>query len=106
MPWPPRGHGCRPSSAKGPASLEAASTSTWPYAPPWGFAPEDIGVPVCIFQGGADELVPASWGATLADRIPGAGLVAFPGEGHFIALTRSKEILDYLAKGDQEPAGS
>ena len=73
---------------------------------PWGFAPEDIGVPVYIFQGGADELVPASWGATLADRIPGAGLMAFPGEGHFIALTRSKEILDFLAKGDQQPAGS
>ncbi len=73
---------------------------------PWGFVPEDIRVPVCIFQGGADELVPASWAEKLADRIPGAALVAFPGEGHFIALTRSKEVLDYLANGDQQPAGT
>ena len=31
---------------------------------PWGFAPEDIAVPVHVFQGAADELVPEAWGAS------------------------------------------
>jgi pimeloyl-ACP methyl ester carboxylesterase len=66
---------------------------------PWGFVPEDIAVPVRVFQGDADALVPAAWGKVLVDRIPGATLTIYPDEGHFIALTRSKEVLMYLADG-------
>lgn len=69
---------------------------------PWGFAPEDVGVPVAVFQGGADVLVPPAWGQVLADRIPRATLRSVPGGGHFIALTRSTDILRYLA-GSAEP---
>lgn len=69
---------------------------------PWGFTPEEIVVPVHVFQGGADTLVPAEWGRTLARRIPGADLTLYPGEGHFIALTRRRDVLEYLA----EPARS
>jgi pimeloyl-ACP methyl ester carboxylesterase len=64
---------------------------------PWGFAPEDVTVPVHVFQGAADLLVPEAWGRTLAARIPGAALTSYPGEGHFIALTRRREVLGYLA---------
>ena len=64
---------------------------------PWGFEPEDVAVPVRVFQGDADALVPAAWGKVLADRIPGATLTIYPDEGHFIALTRSREVLTYLA---------
>ena len=70
---------------------------------PWGFAPEDVSVPVRIFQGGADHLVPEAWGRALADRIPGASLTIFPGEGHFIALTRIDEVLEYLVVGSGQP---
>ena len=66
---------------------------------PWGFSPEEITVPVRIFQGDADSLVPPSWAKTLADRIPSADLTLYPGEGHFIALTRSDDVLEYLADG-------
>jgi pimeloyl-ACP methyl ester carboxylesterase len=66
---------------------------------PWGFVPEDIAVPVRVFQGDADALVPAAWSKVLADRIPGATLTIYPDEGHFIALTRSNEVLVYLATG-------
>ena len=66
---------------------------------PWGFAPEDVGVPVRVLQGEADALVRAAWAKTLAGRIPGAGLTIYPDGGHFIALTRSREILTYLAAG-------
>ena len=66
---------------------------------PWGFVPEDIAVPVRVFQGDADALVPSAWGKVLADRIPGATLRIYPDEGHFIALTRSRDVLGYLADG-------
>ena len=63
---------------------------------PWGFAPEDIAVPVHVFQGGADALVPEAWGRELARRIPGATITCYPGEGHFIALTRRRDVLESL----------
>ena len=64
---------------------------------PWGFAPEDVSIPVQVFQGEADALVPAAWGRELARRIPGARITCYPGGGHFIALTRRREVLEYLA---------
>jgi pimeloyl-ACP methyl ester carboxylesterase len=64
---------------------------------PWGFAPEDVTVPVRVFQGTADALVPEAWGRALAARIPGATITCYSGEGHFIALTRRRDVLDYLA---------
>jgi pimeloyl-ACP methyl ester carboxylesterase len=63
---------------------------------PWGFLPEEVPVPVRIFQGSADVLVPESWGHELARRIPGAEITVFPNEGHFIAVTRRREVLEYL----------
>lgn len=63
---------------------------------PWGFRPEEVTVPVRVFQGGADALVPESWGHELARRIPGAAISSYPDEGHFIALTRSRDVLEYL----------
>lgn len=65
---------------------------------PWGFDPEEVAVPVRIFQGDADTLVPAQWGEVLANRIPGATLTVYPGGGHFICLTQRVEILTYLAQ--------
>jgi len=63
---------------------------------PWGFAPEDVTIPVRVFQGAADALVPEAWGRKLARRIPGADITCYPDEGHFIALTRRREVLEYL----------
>jgi pimeloyl-ACP methyl ester carboxylesterase len=64
---------------------------------PWGFAPEDLSIPVRIFQGADDTVVPEAWGRMLADRIPGATLTLYPGEGHFISLTRRRDVLEWLA---------
>ena len=72
---------------------------------PWGFAPEDLSATIRIFQGTADTLVPEAWGRMLAGRIPGAALTLYPGEGHFIALTRRDEVLRWLAS-QSRPAGS
>jgi pimeloyl-ACP methyl ester carboxylesterase len=67
------------------------------FVAPWGFDPGDLSTPVQIYQGSDDTLVPESWGRQLAQRIPGASLVVFPGEGHFIALTRRREVMQWLA---------
>jgi pimeloyl-ACP methyl ester carboxylesterase len=63
---------------------------------PWEFDPEDVTVPVRIFQGSADALVPEAWGDELARRIPGATITRYPDEGHFIAFTRRRDVLEYL----------
>ena len=70
---------------------------------PWGFAPEDLSATIRIFQGTADTLVPEAWGRMLADRIPDAALTLYPGEGHFIALTRRAEVLRWLAERHPAP---
>jgi len=67
------------------------------FARPWGFALADLAVPVSIWQGGADLMVPAAHGAWLADRIPGATAHLLPLEGHVsIVVGRIDEILAAL----------
>ena len=69
-----------------------------------GFAPENVTASVHVFQGTADTMVPEAWGQALALRIPGAALTLYPGEGHFIALTRRREVLEWLVgRPDEDP---
>ncbi len=67
------------------------------FADPWGFLPEDVTIPVRMYQGTADTLVPEEWGELLARRTPNGSLVLYPDEGHFIALTRRQDALEWLA---------
>lgn len=67
------------------------------FVAPWGFAPEDVAVPVDIWQGSADTLVPEAWAHELAARIPDAELHLLEGEGHMIGLTRRADVLAALA---------
>lgn len=62
---------------------------------PWGFAPEDLTVPVDVWAGTDDELVDASWPPRLAKRIPGATLNIRDG-GHFMAHLHYREIFEAL----------
>ena len=55
---------------------------------PWGFDLEDIAVPVGVWQGDDDSMVPLSDAELLAERIPRAELVICEGEGH-ISLQRN-----------------
>ncbi len=77
-------------------------------AAPWGFRPEDIRTPVHVYQGTADALVPEEWGRNLAERLPDASLTVYPDEGHFIALTRREDVLNWLAgaNGSANTAGA
>jgi pimeloyl-ACP methyl ester carboxylesterase len=66
----------------------------------WGFSLGQIQVPVTVWQGDDDRMVPASHGAWLAEHVPGARAELRPGEGHIsIAVDRYGEILDDLLAG-------
>jgi pimeloyl-ACP methyl ester carboxylesterase len=67
------------------------------WARPWGFAPGDVAVPVTIWQGDADHLVPPRWADALAGQIPDARLARRAGAGHFLAYTHPDELLRALA---------
>jgi pimeloyl-ACP methyl ester carboxylesterase len=66
---------------------------------PWGFDPGDLTVPVHVFQGADDRLVPLSWGTRLAARVPGSVLTEVPAEGHFLAVGRFDAILGAARRG-------
>ncbi len=66
------------------------------WARPWGFAPEELTVPVDVWAGTRDQLVNISWPHQLASRIPNATLNIRDG-GHFMAHLHYREIFDALA---------
>jgi pimeloyl-ACP methyl ester carboxylesterase len=68
------------------------------FVKPWGFAVEEIAVPVHLWQGDKDLMVPFEHGRWLADRVPRGVAHLLPGEGHIsIVLNHIDAILDELA---------
>ncbi len=59
----------------------------------WGFRLADITVPVSVWQGEQDRMVPFAHGRYLADAIPGARAHLYPGEGHISLASQAKLIL-------------
>lgn len=64
------------------------------FMQPWHFSLRDVTVPVTIWHGGADRLVPFHHGRYMAELIPSADLVTVPGEGHFAGFVRVEAVLD------------
>jgi pimeloyl-ACP methyl ester carboxylesterase len=64
------------------------------FASDWGFAIQDIRVPVHFFQGSEDRNVPAQHAALMAGMVPGAVLHRYAGEGHFLVVPRLREIME------------
>ena len=56
------------------------------YASPWGFDPGRLRVPVRLWHGEADTIVPPEIGRALAARIPACDARFVAGEGHFSAI--------------------
>ncbi|MEP7378111.1 MAG: alpha/beta hydrolase, partial [Chloroflexota bacterium] len=74
------------------------------FVQPWGFSLESIQVPVHIWQGEHDRLVPWSHGQWLAEHIPGARFNLAKGEGHFsLGVANRDQILDALIDSQQHP---
>jgi pimeloyl-ACP methyl ester carboxylesterase len=95
--------------AKG--SREAIASGIWGWhddvrseARDWGFDLRGIRIPVSIWHGVDDPLVPVAHGRWLADNVPGARAHILEGEGHLsIAANRLDEVMDELieaASGD------
>lgn len=70
------------------------------FTRPWGFDPADITIPVQIWHGELDVLVPVAHSVWLADRIPGATLTRDPGAGHLGALDAHPAVLAWLLGQD------
>jgi len=66
------------------------------FGRPWGFSLADIRVPIHLWYGDADTIVPVRHGEHLAQRIPGAKLRVRSQEGHLGGLGASQEIFDVL----------
>jgi pimeloyl-ACP methyl ester carboxylesterase len=63
---------------------------------PWGFSVRDITVPVSVWQGREDRMVPFAQAEWLAAHVAGARVHLVEGEGHLSLLNRMDVILDDL----------
>jgi len=67
------------------------------FTRPWGFRVEDITVPVDVWQGDDDDIVPPSHGRYLAAAIPGATLHLVPSQAHLsLPIACYRDILAAL----------
>jgi pimeloyl-ACP methyl ester carboxylesterase len=65
-------------------------------ARPWTFRPEEIRVPVRLWHGDADAVVPVAMGRHLAAAIPGCRAEFIPGAGHYLVFDRIGPFLDAM----------
>ncbi|HRD64505.1 MAG TPA: alpha/beta hydrolase, partial [Nocardioides sp.] len=65
---------------------------------PWGFDVGAITVPVAIYQGRQDAMVPFAHGEWLAAHVPGAEAHLTDDDGHLTLVTRLPEILADLKR--------
>lgn len=69
------------------------------FVQPWGFELEEIKVPVFLYQGSEDKMVPTGHGKWLAEHLPQERLQwkFLEGEGHIsIFIGREQEMVDEL----------
>jgi pimeloyl-ACP methyl ester carboxylesterase len=101
-----------PSVNRGAADTlrEALRPGAWGYmqdirvlARPWGFALEEIRVPVHLWHGDEDSVIPLHHGRYLASVIPGATLRICPGEAHMLMWNHLAEILMEAAGMPPQP---
>ena len=67
------------------------------FTVPWGFDLAELAVPVFLWQGSADLMVPFAHGQWLAEHVPGVVAHLEQGEGHFsVAVGALDRMLDEL----------
>ncbi|MBX7144907.1 MAG: alpha/beta hydrolase [Oligoflexia bacterium] len=65
-------------------------------AQPWGFALEQIQIPVHLWHGTADHYVPLSMGQSMASRLAKCSYRFVPDAGHFMIVELIEEIITSL----------
>lgn len=74
-------------------SLQWPAADVVLYSRPWGFRLEDIRIPVHLWHGEKDWIVPPEMGRYVAQTIPNCRSTFYADEGHFsIILNRMNEI--------------
>jgi pimeloyl-ACP methyl ester carboxylesterase len=69
------------------------------FVSPWGFDPGDIAVPVQVWQGRQDRMVPFAHGVWLARRLPRVDVRMSPDDGHLTLLDhRVGDVHAFLAE--------
>jgi pimeloyl-ACP methyl ester carboxylesterase len=70
------------------------------FVRPWGFTLEEMTVPVTVWQGELDLMVPVAHGRWLLGRIPGATSRILPAQGHLSVVVnfRSDLVDDLVAR--------
>jgi pimeloyl-ACP methyl ester carboxylesterase len=72
------------------------------FGDPWGFALEEIRLPVQIWEGADDTTGPPGYREFLHDHIAGSTVTVVPGEGHLSLLPhQAPAIFDALLGGDK-----
>jgi pimeloyl-ACP methyl ester carboxylesterase len=87
-------------------SLSALSQSGWDgvvaddlaVVGSWGFPLEEITVPVSLWHGDSDTMIPFGHSEYVANRIPGAELHPCPEQGHYAMFGHSQAILRGLTR--------
>jgi pimeloyl-ACP methyl ester carboxylesterase len=85
----------RETAAQGPEGL--LYDTLLHYVRRWGFDLADVRVPVLLWHGDRDPVVPVEAARLVARRVPGAKLTEYPGEGHAVDYRHIDEILSALA---------
>jgi pimeloyl-ACP methyl ester carboxylesterase len=75
-------------------------------ARPWGFPIAGVGVPVRIWHGTRDRVVPVGMGRYLERTVPGAVATYYPDEGHHFVYDRWREILSVIVAEARLRAGA
>ena len=80
------------------------------FARHWGFQLDEVTVPVVVWHGLADVIVPPSHGHHQATRLPKGELRVRAGQGHFAGFAEASDVLDRVravwADQTDEPVGA
>jgi pimeloyl-ACP methyl ester carboxylesterase len=63
---------------------------------PWGLRLDELRVPIELWHGAADTVVPPAMGRCLAATLPNCRARFLPEEGHYLVIPRAQEILGSL----------